>query len=70
MTKEQRRTITLEYWGTIAAAVAWLIISGLIAGTEHREIHIGTYFAVGFLILHAHGRRIRDTILVLHGEKP
>ena len=65
LTKEQRRDIAGNYWFFILLAVGLIASDALI----EKEVMPGTYWAATFCIIHAHGHRIRETLLALHGEK-
>jgi hypothetical protein len=62
----QRRSIAIDYWVSIGLAVAVLVNGSWMHGWG--EPGLVTYFGATFLIIHAHGRRIRNTILALHEE--
>lgn len=60
--KKARRDIALDYWFYIALAIG-TIIWHTWGGQEPTA---ATYFIATAFILHAHGNRIRATILALH----
>jgi hypothetical protein len=66
--KKVRHDIAWDYWLVIFMAVWGLLWDGLLDGSDP-EIRPVTYFVALALIIHAHGRRIRDTILALHSPE-
>lgn len=61
------RRIARDYWITIGWAVA-----ALVSGTAMNNWDTpspGHYFIALCFVIHAHGRRNRDTLLALHPEK-
>ena len=55
----EQRGATAEYWASIFVAVALVFIA--IGQTESMDREIGL-FSAGYVILHAHGRRILAAI--------
>lgn len=67
LTRSQRNDIALDYWGSLLFGV--VIIVGGTWVSNWSTPSPGTYFLATFCLIHAHGNRIRQTILALAANK-